>query len=122
MSKVIAIIEDDQAIREMYRIKFESEGYKVVVAENGKRGLEVCQKFNPVLILLDMMMPEMRGDEMLKAMRATDWGKKIKVIILTNVSKDEAFPQVKDYGVDGFIIKAHYTPQEVVETVTKLIG
>ena len=122
MSKVLTIIEDDEAIREMYRIKFEAEGYKVVMAENGKLGLALVEKEKPDMILLDMMMPEMTGDEMLKKMRATDWGKNIKVIVLTNVSKDEAFPLVKDYDVAGFIIKAHYTPQEVVDAVNKLLG
>ncbi len=121
MAHTIAIVEDDQAIREMYRIKFEAEGYKVVTAENGKRGLEIAEKNKPNIILLDLMMPEMRGDEMLKAMRATDWGKDIKVIILTNVSKDEALPTVSSYNVSDYVVKAHYTPQEVVETVNKFI-
>ncbi len=121
MAKTIAIVEDDQAIREMYRLKFEAEGYNVVMAENGKRGLEVSEKNKPDLILLDLMMPEMTGHDMLKVMRSTDWGKKIKVIILTNVSKDEAYPLVKEFGVDGFVVKAHYTPQEVVDTVNQVL-
>ncbi len=68
------------------------------------------------------MMPEMRGDEMLAAMRKTDWGKDIKVIILTNVSKDEAYPSVNQLGVSDFVVKAHYTPQEVVDSVKKVIA
>ena len=118
----IAIIEDDQAISDMYRIKFEADGYTVVTAANGKAGLELIQKSTPDLVLLDLMMPEMTGDEMLREMRATDWGKNIKVIILTNVSKDQAYPLVNPYGVSGFIVKAHFTPQEVVDSVKKVIG
>ncbi len=118
----IAIIEDDQAIRDMYRLKFESEGFTVIVAADGKEGLTLVEKSKPDLILLDLMMPEMTGSEMLKRMRATAWGKDIKVIILTNVSKDQAFPIVNPLGVSGFVVKAHYTPQEVVDTVKKVIA
>ena len=63
----IAIIEDDQAIAQMYRFKFEGEGYSVETAENGKLGLELAEKMKPDIILLDLMMPEMTGDEMLEA-------------------------------------------------------
>ncbi len=117
----IAIIEDDQSIREMYRLKFETENYKVYSAENGKRGLELAEKEKPDVILLDLMMPEMTGDEMLKQLRKQDWGRNIKVIVLTNVSKDEAMPKVEGLDVKDFIVKAHYTPQEVVDTVKKVL-
>ena len=69
MSKKVAIVEDDQAISQMYRFKFEAEGYEVETAANGKLGLELVEKMKPDIILLDLMMPEMNGDEMLKKMR-----------------------------------------------------
>ena len=121
MAKTIAIIEDDASIQQMYKIKFEGEGYTVAVAGDGKKGLELVEKTKPDLILLDLMMPEMTGEEMLEKMRATAWGKSIPVIILTNVSKDEAFPLVEKYDIAGFVVKAHYTPQEVVDTVKKTL-
>lgn len=116
MAKV-AIIEDDKAIAEMYRIKFEAGGDKVLTAENGKQGLELVEKEKPDIILLDLMMPVMTGDEMLGILRKSDWGKNVKVIILTNVSKDDAQTKLRDVKVDGYIVKAHYTPQEVVDLV-----
>ena len=79
MTPLIAIIEDDQAISQMYRIKFETDGYEVETAENGKQGLELCETMKPEIILLDVMMPEMTGPEMLEKLRATEWGAKIKV-------------------------------------------
>lgn len=113
----IAIIEDDQAISQMYRIKFEAEGYQVETASNGKLGLELTEKMRPDIILLDLMMPEMNGDEMLKAMRKTDWGKDIKVIVLTNVGEQEAPEGLGELGVRRFIVKAEMTPRQVAEMV-----
>jgi two-component system, response regulator len=113
----IAIIEDDQAISQMYRLKFDAEGYEVETAANGKLGLELAEQMRPDIILLDLMMPEMNGDEMLQKMRATDWGKDIKVIILTNVGEQEAPDVLKQLGVRRFIVKAEMTPRQVAEMV-----
>lgn len=113
----IAIIEDDQAISQMYRMKFEAEGFNVETASNGKLGLELAEKMRPDIILLDLMMPEMNGDEMLKKMRATDWGKDTKVIILTNMGEQEAPQSVKHENVRRFIVKAEMTPRQVAEMV-----
>jgi DNA-binding response OmpR family regulator len=113
----IAIIEDDQAIGQMYRLKFDAEGYEVETAANGKLGLELAEKMRPDIILLDLMMPEMNGDEMLEKMRATEWGKDIKVIILTNVGEQEAPEIIKRLGARRFIVKAEMTPRQVFEMV-----
>lgn len=113
----IAIIEDDQAISQMYRMKFEAEGFEVETAANGKLGLELVDKMRPDIILLDLMMPEMTGDEMLVKLRAADWGKNIRVIILTNMGEQEAPAVIKTLGVKRFIIKAEMTPRQVAEMV-----
>jgi CheY-like chemotaxis protein len=118
----IAIIEDDQAISQMYRFKFEAEGYKVETAENGKLGLELAESLKPDIILLDLMMPEMTGDEALEKLRATDWGKKIKVIILTNVGEQEIPEKIKQLGVSGVILKANMTPRQVADMVKKQLS
>ncbi|MDB5186446.1 MAG: hypothetical protein JWL85_969 [Candidatus Saccharibacteria bacterium] len=113
----IAIIEDDQAISQMYRIKFEAEGFEVETAENGALGLQLVENMRPDIILLDLMMPEMTGDEMLKKLRGTTWGKDIKVIILTNMGEQEAPAIVKELNVRRFIVKAEMTPRQVAEMV-----
>ena len=117
----IAIIEDDQAISQMYRFKFEAEGYEVETAENGRIGLELAENMKPDIILLDLMMPEMTGDEMLAKMRATPWGKNIKVIILTNMGEQEIPDSVKSMDVSGVILKADMTPRQVADNVKKLL-
>lgn len=119
MMPKIAIVEDDQAISQMYRFKFEAEGYEVQTAENGKLGLELVEKMKPDIILLDLMMPEMTGDEMLAKLRATDWGKYMKVIILTNMGEQEIPEDVHKLGIDGLILKADMTPRQVADLVKK---
>ncbi len=122
MAAKIAIIEDDQAISQMYRIKFEAEGFTVETAENGKLGLELAEKMKPDIILLDLMMPEMNGDDMLKALRKSDWGKNTKVVILTNMGEQEIPQEVKQLGVTAVILKADMTPRQVAELVKKQLN
>ena len=117
MAIKVAIIEDDQAISQMYRMKFEAEKYEVETAENGKLGLELVEKMKPDMVLLDLMMPEMNGDEMLAKMRKTTWGKYIKVIILTNMGEQEVPEDLKKLGVRTVILKADMTPRQVEEVV-----
>lgn len=119
MKPKIAIIEDDQAISQMYRIKFESEGFSVETAENGRIGLDLVKQMKPDMVLLDLMMPEMNGTDMLQAMRATDWGKDVKVIVLTNMGESEAPDILNQLNVRAFIVKADMTPRQVSELVKK---
>jgi DNA-binding response OmpR family regulator len=118
----IAIIEDDQAISQMYRIKFEAEGYTVETAENGVLGLELIEKMHPDIILLDLMMPVMTGEEMLSKLREQPWGKDLKVIILTNRGEQEIPPEVKQLNVTALILKADMTPRQVAELVKSKLG
>ncbi len=121
MSKTVAIIEDNVAIAEMYKFKLSQKGYNVIMAHDGKQGLALVTKTPPDFILLDLMMPEMTGDEMLEKLRATDWGSNIRVCILTNISKDEAPQSLRLLHVDRYIVKAHYTPTQVAELVHDLL-
>ena len=113
----IAIIEDDQAISQMYRFKFEADGNQVQSAENGRLGLELIEKFKPDMVLLDLMMPIMTGEEMLAELRKKPWGEKIKIIVLTNRGEQEIPPEVKQLGVTAVILKADMTPRQVAELV-----
>ena len=121
MTHKLAIIEDDPAISQMYRMKFETEGYKVETAENGKIGLDMIEKMKPDMVLLDLMMPEMNGDEMLEIMRATEWGKDVPVIVLTNMGEQEIPEKIEKLGINAFILKAEMTPKQVEELVKKEI-
>jgi two-component system, response regulator len=118
----ICIIEDDPAIQLMYRMKLEHEGYNVRLASNGKDGLKIVKSFNPELILLDLRMPTMDGSEMLEKLRSTTWGSNTRVVILTNISKGEAPQNLRFLNVDRYIVKAHYTPTQVVNIIREILS
>jgi DNA-binding response OmpR family regulator len=122
MAHKVAIIEDDAAIAQMYRIKFETEGYTVETADNGKLGLDLIKEMKPDIVLLDLMMPIMSGEEMLTQLRKTDWGKDVKVIILTNRGEQEIPPEVRELGVTALILKADMTPRQVFELVKQKLA
>jgi DNA-binding response OmpR family regulator len=118
----IAIIEDEHVIAEMYKMKLSNDGYQVEVANNGAEGFDLIKAFSPDLVLLDLRMPEMSGDEMLEKVRQTSWGSKPRVIVLTNISRDEAPSTLRFLGVDRYVVKAHHTPAQVVSIVEEILG
>lgn len=113
----IAIIEDDQVISQMYRMKFESDGFTVQVAQDGPSGIALVESMEPDLILLDMQMPGISGAEALAEIRRHDWGKTTPVIVLTNLGEEEAPKNLHSLGIESYIVKADMTPRQVVERV-----
>lgn len=118
----IAIIEDDPTISQMYRMKFEADGFDVQLADNGKRGVALVEHYNPDIVLLDMQMPEMTGTEALKEIRKHPWGKDVPVIVLTNLGHEEAPKDLEDLGIESYIVKAELTPRQVVQKVKEILG
>ena len=121
MSTKIAIIEDDQAISQMYRMKFEADGFDVSLADNGRSGVDLVKSFMPDMVLLDLQMPEMTGNEALAHIRAQPWGAKIPVIILTNLGIEESPKELKELGIHSYIVKAELTPSQVVARVKEAL-
>ena len=118
----IAIIEDDPVISQMYRMKFEADGFEVQLANNGKRGVAMVESFTPDLILMDLQMPEMDGTEALTLIRKKDWGKDVPVIILTNLGQEESPKELKSLGIHSYIVKAELTPRQVVQRVKEALA
>jgi DNA-binding response OmpR family regulator len=118
----IAIIEDDPVISQMYRMKFESEGFQVGVAVNGRDGVELVRSLSPDFVLLDMQMPEMDGAEALRHIRESDWGKTVPVMILTNMGEEEAPKNIRSLGIEGYIVKADLTPRQVLDRVKESLA
>lgn len=118
----IAIIEDDPVINQMYRMKFEADGFEVQIADDGKRGVEMVEGFLPDIILLDLQMPHMDGAEALEYIRSHEWGKNIPVIILTNLGEEEAPKSLRAMGIHSYIVKADLTPRQVVGRVKEALN
>ncbi len=116
------VVEDDSDLQFLYKLKLEREGFEVAAAGNGQQGLEIIKEWRPHIVLLDLMMPIMSGSEMLARLRAERWGSDVRVIILTNISKDEAPPALRFLHVDRYVVKAHHTPAQIVGIVHEVLG
>ncbi len=122
ISPTILIVEDDFSIRNMYKFKLKLARFKVIIANDGEEGLSLAKKIRPDLVLLDLKMPKLNGEDMLEKMRATSWGSKIRVIVLTNISRDEAPMKLRLLAVDRYVVKAHNTPTQVLQIVREVLA
>ncbi|MBN1325388.1 response regulator [Candidatus Falkowbacteria bacterium] len=117
----ILLIEDDTFLVEMYMTKFELEGFSVISAEDGQKGLEMVKKENPDIILLDILMPKMDGFAVLDALKKDKATANIPVVLLTNLGQKEDVKKGFEKGAVGYLIKAHFMPSEVVDKIKKIL-
>lgn len=115
--KKILLIEDDEFICQMYRVKFEQTAYQLIVAKDGQEGLDIMKKEKPDLVLLDIILPGLDGFELLTKAKNDPDIRAIPIVLLTNLGQEENVKKGMALGARDYIIKAHFTPQEVVEKV-----
>lgn len=115
------MVEDDEAIREMYRIKFKTEELSLFVAEDGIEALKLARKIKPDILLLDIKIPLINGKEVLEKLLREDWAPQMQVVVLTNISYDEAPEILKSNHITRYVVKAHCTPTEVLAITKHLI-
>lgn len=120
MSKIL-LVEDDLQIATLYSIKLENSGFEFLHAENGLAALKALSNFTPDLVLLDLHMPVMDGEAFLEAYRKQPAFIDTPVIILTNISKTEAPKTLWHLGITDYIVKAHTTPSELVQTIRQIL-
>lgn len=120
MAKVL-IIDDDPFILDMYVLKFKEQGFDVESARDGKEALKKAKEYKPDTVLLDVVMPAMDGFEVLQMLKKDPEMRGAKIIILTNLGQKEEVKRGTELGADDYIIKAHFTPSEVVEKVKGLL-
>ena len=120
MPKVL-IIDDDPFIADMYVLKFRDEHFDVIAAHDGKDGLKKIKEFNPDVIVLDIVMPDMDGFEVLEVLRKEN-GPAHKILLLSNLGQKEDVERGMALGASDYAVKAHFTPSEVVERVRKLLA
>jgi len=117
----IVIVEDKAPLADIYKTRMELLGYTCFVAYDGKAALELIQKEMPDLVLLDLMIPLIAGDQVLKIMRASDWGKNIPVLIISALSEADAPAGLRDLGIEGYAVKASLTDDQLDKLVDQIL-
>jgi len=115
--KTILIVEDEEPMQLVLKDILAFEGFDVFEAKNGEEGLEMALRVRPDLILLDILMPQMNGLVMLKKLREDEWGKKAKVIILTNYDEKENVAEALDNKVFDYFVKTDIKITEVIQKI-----
>lgn len=120
--KIVLVIEDEEPLQMVLKDVLTTEGYEVSLAKNGLEGLEMALYQHPDIILLDILMPKMDGLEMLKNLRADEWGKKVPVIVLTNLSDNQDIAKAVEEDVFEYFVKSDIKIDEVIERIKEKIG
>lgn len=122
MAKKILICEDEKVLANLLQKKLAQQGYEIFLAVDGKKGLVKMKEKKPDLVLLDIIMPEMNGFEVLEKMVKDDKLKNIPVIIISNSGQPIEIERAQKLGVKDWLIKTEFDPQEVIDKVVKQIG
>jgi DNA-binding response OmpR family regulator len=117
----IIIIEDEDVLAQMYAGKLRREGYDVITAPDGTTGLSEALRERPDIILLDIMMPNMNGVEVLTRLTQHPELADTKIVVLTNTDSPETGEEVRKLGAIDYILKANMTPEELCERVKKYL-
>lgn len=117
----IVIVEDEVALAEIYKTRLELLGYRCFVATEGLEALSLIEKERPALVLLDLMLPKLAGDQILRVMRSTDWGKDIKVLIISNLNEADAPAGIRENGIEGYAVKANLSDDQMDQLVDNIL-
>jgi len=112
-TQTVLLIEDDQAIAQMYRLQLEHEGYLVLTAADGETGLSIAEKFQPDCIVLDIGLPGMNGLALMDGMRAHTALSEVPILILTNSDNAVIERRSVELGAPHFLVKSKTTPHDL---------
>ena len=118
--KKILIIEDDKFLREVIAKKLTTEGYEIIEAVNGENGIIQAGETKPDLILLDLILPGIDGFGVLAQIKENAETKEIPIIILSNLSQESEIKRALTLGAADFLIKANFTPSEIIKKIKKI--
>ncbi len=119
--KKILIVDDDDFLLEMYAIKFKEAGFLVDIAKNGEEAITKISEVNPDVVLLDVVMPKMDGFEVLRTIKEKNMISQTPVILLSNLGQKEDIERGLKLGARDYIVKAQFTPSEVVAKVKSFL-
>jgi len=117
----VVIVEDNVSLADIYQTRLELIGYKCFIAYNGIDALALIQKELPNLVLLDLMVPKVAGDQILEIMRRSDWGKNIKVLIISNLNEADAPAGLRQQGIEGYVVKANLSYDKIDQLVDQIL-
>jgi CheY-like chemotaxis protein len=117
----ILLVEDDRFLRRACEVSLRQRGFVVTTAADGEEALRKVRAEVPDLILLDLLMPKMTGTQVLKALRAEEATKEIRVLILSNSSREQDVEEIKTLGVSGYFVKADLSLQALGDMVARLL-
>jgi len=120
-SPKLVIVEDNVALSDIYKTRMEMLGYQCFTAYDGEQALAVIEKEKPNLVLLDLMVPKVAGDQILERMRASDWGKDIKVLIISNLNEVDAPAGLRAMGIEGYAVKADLSNDDLDKLVDAIL-
>ncbi|HSX06707.1 MAG TPA: response regulator [Candidatus Saccharimonadia bacterium] len=121
LAQKIVIVEDNAELADIYKTRLELLGYTCFIGYNGITGLYFIQKEIPDLVLLDLMIPDIPGDKVLETMRHSDWGARIKVLVISNLNESEAAPGLRQLGIEDYLVKANLTDDQIDQAVAKAL-
>ena len=113
----VLIVEDDEFLQDVLLTKFKSLGIEALVAESGKKALALMKEKKPVLVLLDLVMSDTDGFEVLRRAEADKEIARIPIVVLSNLGQESDIERAKSLGARDFLVKAHYTPSEIIEKI-----
>jgi CheY-like chemotaxis protein len=119
MTRVL-IVEDYPNLQQTYKTVLEAEGFEVWAAEDGQEALTIAEEHEPDLILLDLLMQKLGGLEFLRAFDLQKHSH-VKVLVFSNIASPELFQDAKALGASEYLLKAKYTPKELVEKIRKTL-
>lgn len=122
MMKKILLVEDDKFLRELMTKKLFSMEYDVVSAVDGESGLAMIKESKPDLVLLDLILPGINGFEVLERAKKDPETASIPIIILSNLGQKEDIDRGISLGAADFLVKAHFTPQEITNKLKIILG
>jgi len=121
MENIILVIEDDKFLRELMAQKLIKEGFRISEAIDGEEGLKKIKEEKPGLVLLDLILPGIDGFEVLTRMKEDPEISQTPVIILSNLGQREDVERGLKLGATDYLIKAHFTPGEIIEKIKNII-
>ena len=119
--KTILLIEDDPFLIDIYTTKLKEAGFSVEVATDGNEGLRKIAEKIPDLVVLDIVLPQIDGWEILKKIKEDPKLNPTPVVILSNLGQRGEVEKGLKMGATKYLIKAHYTPSEVIEEIKKIL-